>query len=87
MWLDGFACPGGGVCKGFAVAGDDKKFVWADAKIDGETVVVSSAEVKQPTAVRYAWANNPECNLTNKAGLPASPFRTDSWPVYTTGLY
>ena len=69
----------GGKLKGFAVAGDDKKFVWADAKIDGETVVVSSAEVKQPTAVRYAWANNPECNLTNKAGLPASPFRSDDW--------
>lgn len=65
--------------KGFAIAGEDKKFVWADAKIEGKTVVVSSDEVKQPTAVRYAWANNPDCNLFNKAGLPASPFRTDDW--------
>jgi len=65
--------------KGFAIAGADKKFVWADAKIQGETVVVSSAEVKAPAAVRYAWAANPVCNLYNKAGLPASPFRTDDW--------
>ncbi len=65
--------------KGFAIAGDDKKFVWADARIVGDTVVVSSAEVASPAAVRYAWASNPDCNLINKAGLPASPFRTDQW--------
>jgi sialate O-acetylesterase len=65
--------------KGFAIAGADKKFVWAEAKIDGDTVVVRSSEVQQPVAVRYAWANNPECNLYNKEGLPASPFRTDDW--------
>ena len=65
--------------KGFAIAGEDKKFVWADAKIEGDAVVVSSPEVKEPAAVRYAWANNPDCNLYNKAGLPASPFRTDDW--------
>jgi sialate O-acetylesterase len=65
--------------KGFAIAGEDKKFVWAEAAIQGETVVVSSPEVKSPAAVRYAWANNPECNLASKAGLPASPFRTDEW--------
>ncbi len=65
---------------GFAVAGEDKKFVWADAKIDGNTVIVSSAEVVKPAAVRYAWADYPECNLYNKENLPASPFRTDSWP-------
>jgi len=71
---------------GFAIAGEDKKFVWADARIDGETVVVSSAEVPQPVAVRYAWAANPECNLYNTHGLPASPFRTDSWPGITMGI-
>ena len=62
-----------------AVRGADKKFVWAEAQIVGDTVVVSSAEVTAPAAVRYAWANNPDCNLINKAGLPASPFRTDDW--------
>jgi sialate O-acetylesterase len=67
--------------RGFAIAGEDKNFVWADAVIDGVTVVVSSPEVKSPAAVRYAWASNPQCNLYNQAGLPASPFRTDDWPV------
>ncbi len=65
--------------KGFAIAGEDKVWVWADAKIDGNTVVVSSDKVAKPVAVRYAWADNPECNLYNRAGLPASPFRTDNW--------
>ncbi|MBV9868500.1 MAG: hypothetical protein JO316_24355 [Abitibacteriaceae bacterium] len=64
--------------QGFAIAGADKKFVWADAKIDGDTVVVQSDQVPQPTTVRYAWANNPAANLYNGAGLPASPFRTDN---------
>ncbi len=69
-----------GPLKQFAVAGADKKFVWADAKIAGQTVVVSSPLVPHPTAVRYAWADNPDgCNLYNGAGLPASPFRTDDW--------
>lgn len=67
----------GDVLKGFAIAGEDGKFVWADAKIDGETVVVSSPKVEKPAAVRYAWADNPDCNLYNKEGFPASPFRTD----------
>jgi sialate O-acetylesterase len=61
---------------GFAVAGADGVFVWADARIDGDTVVVSSPTVPQPTDVRYGWADSPVCNLYNKAGLPASPFRT-----------
>ena len=74
-----------GALKGFAVAGQDKKFFWADAKIVGDTVVVSSKDVPLPVAVRYAWANNPECNLYNKADLPASPFRTDDWPGVTFG--
>ncbi|TWU00997.1 sialate O-acetylesterase [Stieleria varia] len=62
---------------GFAIAGEDKKFVWGDAVVQGDTVVVSSPAVPQPTAVRYGWANNPTCNLYNAADLPASPFRTD----------
>ena len=64
---------------GFALAGDDRRFVWADARIDGDTVVVSSPAVSAPVAVRYAWADNPVCNLSNRAGLPAAPFRTDDW--------
>jgi len=69
----------GGKLKRFAIAGDDKHFVWADAVIDGETVLVSSPEVAKPVAVRYAWSADPEgCNLYNKEGLPASPFRTDN---------
>ncbi len=65
--------------KGFAVAGGDHKFYWATAKIDGNAVIVWSSEVKNPVAVRYAWASNPICNLYNSAGLPASPFRSDDW--------
>jgi sialate O-acetylesterase len=66
--------------RGFAVAGADGRFVRADARIDGDRVVVWSVEVPEPVAVRYAWADNPEgANLYNLAGLPASPFRTDTW--------
>jgi len=79
----GLVAAGGEALKGFAVAGADRKFVWADAKIDGDTVVVSSEDVAQPVAVRYAWADNPVCNLYNKEDLPASPFRTDNWPGVT----
>jgi len=75
----GLAVREGDKLTGFVIAGADKKFVWAEAKIVGHTVVVSSPDVGSPVAVRYAWANNPECNLINKAGLPASPFRTDDW--------
>lgn len=64
---------------GFAVAGADKKFYWATAEILGNNVVLSSPQVPKPVAVRYAWSINPECNLYNKEGLPASPFRTDDW--------
>ena len=67
-----------GALKGFAISGADHHFVWADAKIDGQTVVVSAPAVKDPTAVRYDWADNPDGNLYNSAGLPATPFRTDS---------
>jgi sialate O-acetylesterase len=65
--------------EGFSIAGADHHFVWATARIDGDSVIVSSPEVHDPQAVRYAWANNPQCNLYNKVGLPASPFRTDDW--------
>ncbi|HPC95433.1 MAG TPA: sialate O-acetylesterase [Sedimentisphaerales bacterium] len=79
----GLVAKGGEPLKGFAIAGEDRRFVWADARIEGETVVVHSDKVPEPVAVRYAWANNPICNLYNKAGLPASPFRTDGWPGLT----
>lgn len=69
--------------KGFAIAGADRRFYWADAVIEGNTVIVSSPEVPQPIAVRYGWADSPICNLRNKEGLPASPFRTDDWPGIT----
>ena len=63
-----------------AIAGLDKKFTAAESIIDGETLLVWHPQVTRPAAVRYAWADNPEgCNLVNAAGLPASPFRTDSW--------
>ncbi len=79
----GLAAQGGEPLKGFAIAGTDRTFVWAKAEIEGNTVVVSSDEVRTPVAVRYAWADNPVCNLYNGAGLPASPFRTDTWPGVT----
>lgn len=69
--------------EGFAICGDDGKWVWADAKISGDSVIVWSSQVPTPVAVRYGWANNPTCNLYNGAGLPASPFRTDDFPEIT----
>lgn len=71
----------GGPLKRFEIAGADKVWYWADAKITGtDSVIVSSSDVKQPVAVRYAWASNPEgANLVNSEGLPASIFRTDEW--------
>jgi len=76
---------GGLVVKGdkleeFAVAGKDHQWHWADAKIDGDSVMVSSREVAEPVAARYAWQANPNATLFNGAGLPATPFRTDDWP-------
>ncbi len=73
----GLVAKGGGALTGFAIAGEDRKFVWATATIVGDTVVVTSDKVAKPTAVRYAWADNPECDLYSKADLPAVPFRTD----------
>jgi sialate O-acetylesterase len=79
---------GGLVVKGeklgeFAVAGDDRKWHWAEARIEGNTVVVSSKSVPNPKAVRYAWQSNPLATLFNGVGLPAQPFRTDDWPGVT----
>jgi len=74
-----------GELKGFAIAGPDKKFVWAKAEIDGNKVVVHSPDVPNPVAVRYGWADFPVVNLWNKDGLPASPFRTDDFPMTTAG--
>jgi len=79
----GLVAKGGGPLEGFAVAGEDKTFVWADAKIVGNTIEVSCPKVAKPAAVRYAWADNPVCNLYNTEGIPASPFRTDEWPGIT----
>ena len=63
----------------FTIAGADKRWFPAEAKIDGATVVVSSPRVPDPLAVRYGWENCPPCNLYNKEGLPAATFRTDDW--------
>lgn len=71
-----------GQLRGFAIAGADRRFEWAQARIEGDRVVVWSNRVERPVAVRYAWADNPAgANLYNHAGLPAAPFRTDTWAV------
>ena len=74
---------------GFAICGEDQKFVWADAKLIGkDKVEVWSEQIKEPVAVRYAWMNNPVCNLFRKDGavtLPVTPFRTDNFPMITKG--
>ncbi len=67
----------GGDLKGFAIAGEDKKFVWGIARIEGDAILVTNPAITKPVAVRYGWANNPPVSLYNVAGLPASPFRTD----------
>lgn len=89
---DGLATRDGGPLKGFAVSpgatgflSGNRGFVWADARIEGREVMVSSPRVPLPAAVRYAWAQNPDANLVNSAGLPAAPFRTDAYPGVTVG--
>jgi sialate O-acetylesterase len=72
-----------GPLKGFTIAGEDRKFHNAEASLQGEKVVVGSPQVAKPVAVRFGWANYPVVNLWNRAGLPASPFRTDDWPGVT----
>lgn len=79
----GLHTKGDKILKGFSIAGHNHKFYWAKAEIEGDCVIVSADEVDYPLAVRYAWADNPECNLYNSAGLPASPFRTDDWSGVT----
>ena len=72
--------------QGFAIAGEDRQWVWAQAKIVGkgrDRIEVWSDEVPKPVAVRYAWANNPVCNVYSETGLPLTPFRTDDWPGVT----
>jgi sialate O-acetylesterase len=72
--------------RGVVLAGEDRQFHPAEARIVGDTLVVQSAEVRAPVAVRYAWATYPDGNLSNREGLPAAPFRSDSWPESTFGL-
>ena len=79
---------GGLVVKGtklseFSIAGADRKWFWADARIEGDTVVLSSPSVADPQQARYDWQGNPAATLFNGAGLPAGPFRTDTWPGIT----
>ena len=73
----------GGPLKGFTIAGATRRFVDADARIEGKTVVVSSPTVREPVAVRYGWSDCPEVNLFDGTGLPASPFRTDDFKMVT----
>ena len=76
-----------GYLKGFELAGADQKFYYAKAAIEGERMIVSSDEVSNPVAVRYAWSSNPsDANLYNKEGFPTAPFRTDTWPLLTDGF-
>jgi sialate O-acetylesterase len=76
---DGGLVAKGGALEGFVIAGDDRAWKPAQARIEGDRVVVWSPEIAKPAAVRYAWENFPTCNLYNGAGLPATPFRTDAW--------
>jgi sialate O-acetylesterase len=73
----------GSELEGFSICGSDQKWTAAEARIDGESVLVSASSVPSPVAVRYAWSGSPVCNLANAAGLPASPFRTDAFPANT----
>lgn len=73
-----------GYLEGFSIAGEDRKFVWAKAFIDANgKIIVYNENIAEPVAVRYAWSNNPAANLFNAQGLPAIPFRTDSWKGVT----
>jgi sialate O-acetylesterase len=81
--IDGGLVARGGKAEEFSIAGADRKWFWADARIDGDSIVVSSSSVPEPKAVRYAWQSNPAATLFNGAGLPAVPFRSDNWPEMT----
>lgn len=78
---EGFVLKGANKPLSFEIAGDDKTFYWADARIEGDKIIVSSEFVANPVAVRYAWADNPEVSLYNSEDLPAVPFRTDDWSL------
>ena len=78
--VDGGLTAKGGDPGEFTIAGDDRKWYWASARIEGDTIIVSASSVPNPKEVRYAWQANPKANLFNGAGLPATPFRTDDWP-------
>ena len=80
---DGLKASNGAALTHFTIAGEDQKFVPAEAKVDGDSIVVSCTEVAKPVAVRFAWRDDAEPNLVNGAGLPASPFRTDDFPAVT----
>ena len=77
---------GSSAVKGFVLAGGDHKFYFANARIEGSSVIVSCPQVAFPLAVRYAWADNPDCNLCGENGLPVGSFRTDQWPGVTFGV-
>jgi sialate O-acetylesterase len=79
----GLTINGGPGIEGFTIAGTDRIFYWANAEIDGDTVIVYSDRVDKPEAIRYGWAANPAVNLYNKEGLPAVPFRTDNYKMIT----
>jgi len=81
----GVKTSGGKHIKGFSFAGEDRNFVWANAIIEGNSVILLNDAIDLPVAVQYVWADNPECNLINGSGLPAVPFRTDDWPGLTIG--
>lgn len=83
----GLTTPNGEPLKGFAVAGPDKVFHWAEARIAGNQVMIGSRAVPNPVAVRYGWAGSPDCNLYNREGLPASPFRSDEWELPPDGTW
>jgi len=75
----------GAQAEGFTIAGEDRQFVPAKAKVDGDTIVVWSDKVPHPIAVRFGYGSAVRTNLFNHAGLPAAPFRTDRWPMTTAG--
>jgi sialate O-acetylesterase len=82
---DGLSSKDGEALRGFKIAGENKIFVDASVEIKGDVLIVWNDNVVDPISVRYAWADNPKCNLINSANLPASPFRTDDWPEVTFG--
>jgi len=79
----GLVSAGGDPLRGFTIAGEDRRFVPAEARIEGDSVIVWAKGIEAPASVRYAWADNPDFSLYNAEGLPASPFRTDDWPGIT----